>query len=197
MAITSVTATLADDTKTLENTEMDRYSGELTAPDDGGSYSVIVSAYDDAGNVTFASSETLEVSIWHTPKTNWNPTDRFNFSDYNRIKNNLQWLYEKAIVLWKPFEIVDMGADIKDYLSYWQVQYFNAWEQNLDIINQNIFTQDYGVAQRFFENGPFIQWNELNRIESATLDMKNILDRQESGLRRLSFRLGTFKEVMI
>lgn len=134
---------------------------------------------------------------WREPKTDWNSDDRFNFADYNRIKNNLQWLYEKAIVLWKPFEIVDMGADIKDYLSYWQVQYFNAWEQNLDIINQNIFTQDYGVTQRFFENGPFIKWDELNRIESATLAMRGILDRQEYGLKRMEFRLGAYKDVRI
>ena len=26
---------------------------------------------------------------WQTPKTNWTANDRFNISDYNRIKNNL------------------------------------------------------------------------------------------------------------
>lgn len=196
MAIKEVTATLAEKTTNLENKQDSIYSGNLTAPKENGIYSVQVSAYDDAGNVTTDNAE-VEVTLWHTPKTNWKPTDRFNFVDYNRIKNNLTWLHEKAQELWKPFDIEDMGDDITDYSSYWKVRFFNAWEENLEIINKNIFTQDYGERQIFFENGAFIQWNELNRIESAILEMRDILDRQEAGLRRLSFRLGTFKEVKI
>lgn len=196
MAVEKVTASIAETETELQNTEESAYAGSLEAPSEGGDYSLEVAAYDDAGNVTVLSSD-VEVSIWHTPKTDWKSTDRFNFVDYNRIKNNLQWLYEKVTELYKPFEIENMGEDITDYSSYWQVKYFNAWEQNLDIINSNMFTKDYGTAQRFFENGPFIQWTELNRIESAILNMRDILDRQEKGIKRLSFRLGTFKGVRI
>lgn len=134
---------------------------------------------------------------WTIPKTDWKSTDRFNFVDYNRIKNNLLWLHEKVSKLYRPFEIKDMGEDITDYLSYWKVQYFNAFEKNLDIINNHMFTKDYGVAQRFFENGPFIQWTELNRIEGTILKMRDILDRQEAGLMRFSFRLGMNKDVRV
>ena len=197
MAVNSITASILEDTTTLENISEDIYSGELTAPSTGGDYTIQVTAYDDAGNVAVATSEVIEVSIWHTPKTDWKATDRFNFEDYNRIKNNLQWLHDKVEELYKPFEIQDMGEDITDYLSYWEAKYFNAWEQNLDIINGNMYKQDYGVAQRFFENGAFIQWNELNRLESATLCMRDILDREEAGLRRIPFRLGNFKGVRI
>lgn len=196
MAVEKVTAGIAEETTQLQNTEDDIYSGSLEAPAEGGEYSLEVTAYDDSGNVSVISSE-IEVSIWHTPKTDWKSTDRFNFVDYNRIKNNLLWLHEKVSELYSPFEIEDMGMDITDYLSYWKVQYFNAWEKNLDIINNHMFTKDYGTAQRFFENGPFIQWTELNRIESAILNMRDILERQEAGIRRLSFRFGAFKEVQI
>ncbi len=196
MAIKEVTATLAEETINLENKQDSTYGGNLSAPRENGIYSVQVSAYDDAGNVTTDNTK-VEVTLWHTPKTNWKPTDRFNFVDYNRIKNNLTWLHEKAQELWKPFNIEDMGEDIIDYSSYWKVRFFNAWEENLDTINKNIFTQNYGERQIFFENGAFIQWNELNRIEGAILEMRDILDRQEAGLRRLSFRLGAFKEVKI
>lgn len=196
MAVEKVTASIEDMETELQNTEDDTYSGSLEAPSGGGTYSLDIAAYDDSGNVSIMSSE-IEVSIWHTPKTDWKPTDRFNFVDYNRIKNNLLWLHEKVTELYKPFEIEDMGEDITDYSSYWKVRYFNAWEQNLDMINSHMFTKDYGTAQRFFENGPFIQWTELNRIESAILNMRDILNRQEKGIRRLSFCFGTFKEVRI
>lgn len=196
MAVERVTADIGKENLQLENTEDNLYEGSVTAPDIGGNYSVQISAYDDAGNISQAS-EMVEVSIWHTPKTDWKPTDRFNFVDYNRIKNNLQWLHDKVEELYKSFSIEDMGEDIKDYTSFWKPKYFNAWEKNLDIINSNMFKQDYGVSQRFFENGVFIQWNELNRLESAILRMRDILDREEAGLRRIPFRLGNFKEVRI
>lgn len=197
MAVTNVTATLANNTENLSNQENNIYSGEMTAPKENGDYTVSILAYDDAGNVAEMQSDVVEVSLWHTPKTNWLPTDRFNFVDYNRIKNNLIWLHEKVQNLWKPFEIEDMGDDIDSYESYWPVAFFNAWEHNLDIINKNVLIRDYGEMQTFYENGVFIQWDELNRIEGATLEMRGILDSQEAGLRRLSFRLGTFKEVKV
>lgn len=196
MAVEKVTASIAEEETQLHNTENITYTGSLETPAEGGDYSLEVAAYDDAGNVSVISSE-VEVSIWHTPKTDWKPIDRFNFVDYNRIKNNLMWLHEKVSELYSPFEIEEMGEDITDYLSYWKVKYFNAWEKNLDIINSHMFANDYGTAQRFFENGPFIQWTELNRIEGAILNMRSILDSQEAGLRRFAFRLGTFKEVQI
>ena len=200
MAVTKATAQLGTNIKDMQSFSDKRYEASLTSPVLSGDYSVEIKAYDDAGNVSVANAETnpeltVEVTKWHTPKTNWTINDRFNFVDYNRIKNNLEYLHEKAYKLWKPFEIEDMGEDIFDYVTAWKAKYFNAWEKNLDIVNNVILTRDYGFSQTFYENGVFIQWNELNRIESAILSMKDILDRQKLGLRKLSFRLGDFKEV--
>lgn len=202
MAIKKVEASLAGIVQGLTERENGMFSEELTAPKASGSYGLEVAAYDDAGNVVVANAfntanMTIEVSKWHTPKVNWTAVDRFNIEDYNRIKNNLVYLQERASELWKPFEIEDMGADIEEYTAYWPVEVFNMWERNLETVNQIILTQDYGFSQQFFENGPFIQYGELNRIESAILNMKDILDRQEAGLRRLSFRSGAFKEVAV
>jgi transcription-repair coupling factor (superfamily II helicase) len=69
--------------------------------------------------------------------------------------------------------------------------------KRLETINNIIFTQDYGIMQRFFENGPFIKWDELNRIETACLKMKDILHRQKIGLRKIPFSLGNMKGVRI
>lgn len=134
---------------------------------------------------------------WKTPKTYWKNTDRFNIVDFNRIKNNLRFLHQKACKLYRNFDIENMGDEVTSYESYWNVAFFNAFETNVDVINNTIYTKDYGISQSFFENGPFIKWDELNRIESACLEMKDILDRQESGLQRLSFRLGGMKGVNV
>lgn len=138
------------------------------------------------------------MAVWKEPKIDWSSTDRFNITDYNRIKNNIQWLFDKANKLYKNFSCVEMGNDIVSYDSYWKVEFFNAFEKNIETINRNIFTKDYGVSQRFFENGPFIKWDELNRIENACVSMKEILQRHEASMvTRLSFRLGNMKGVRL
>lgn len=137
------------------------------------------------------------VAEWTVPKTNWKQEDRFNIEDYNRIKNNLAYLHEKSVELIKPFSIEDMGEDLADYTQYWDVDVFNAFEINLDRINENAYRQEYGLKQTFYENGKFPDCHELNRIESATLDIKGWISRQEAGLRKIPFTLGRFKEVRI
>lgn len=134
---------------------------------------------------------------WLTPKTNWIITDRFNIQDYNRIKGNLEYLHERAERLHHKFSIRNMGSDKADYSVFFYADEFNLFEENLDIINQSVFMKNYGQSQSFFDNGPFIRWDELNRIESAVLEMNSILDRQEAGLKRLAFRLGNMKGVAV
>ena len=135
---------------------------------------------------------------WTTPKTDWVSTDRFNIEDYNRIKNNLDYLYEVAITLCIPFEISDMGDDITNYEAYWTADEFNLFEQNLETINNSVYVQEIGDTAFFEPNGLFIDYEELNRIEAATLAIYDLfMNRIKPGLTRLSFRLGTFKEVRI
>ena len=134
---------------------------------------------------------------WEEPKTDWKSTDRFNFSDYNRIKNNISYIHRKATDLNKFFDIENMGEDINDYASFWNVSYFNAWENNLEVLNNNVFMKDYGTKQTFYENGAFIQYSELNRLESAILNMKKILDAQEISVNKLPFVLGRFKTIRV
>lgn len=134
---------------------------------------------------------------WIEPKTDWTSQDTFNFSDYNRIKNNIAYLRERAVKLVKPFEIQDMGDDMTSYAELFDASKFNTIEQNLETINNNAYLKDYGTKQTFYDNGAFIAYAELNRIESATLDIYNMLGRQEIGLRRLAFRLGAGREVRI
>lgn len=134
---------------------------------------------------------------WQTPKTDWQASDRLNIKDFNRIKNNLTYLHEQASIEFEPFTIDDMGADMESITERWRVESFNAMEQNLDTINEHILKQDYGMRQTFYENGVFIGFYEVNRLESATLGMKQVLEGIEVGKIRLPFRLGAPKGLYV
>lgn len=135
---------------------------------------------------------------WITPKTDWNGYtdengdyhgDRFNAEDYNRIKNNIQYLRDLAITMYIDFDISDMGKD-KSVSDYPYADEINLIENNLEIVTANTLRKSYGAKQIFTDNGAFIDFNELNRIESATLDLYNNLSSQYEGRRMLTFMLG-------
>lgn len=131
---------------------------------------------------------------WSVPKTNWTKDDKFNISDYNRIKNNLEYLKTFANTLYLPFDLENMGSD-KTYTDYYYSEEFNIIERNLEKINNTVFTQDIGSKTTFYDNGVFIQFDELNRIESAILKIWDMLLRQSISRPRLSFRLGNMKGI--
>ena len=133
------------------------------------------------------------MSEWTQPKTNWNTSDRFNISDFNRIKNNLVFVHTWLSDLVGNFSLIDMGEDITNYDGYWEVAKFNAFETNLETLNKHALNRNYGTTKTFYENGLFINADELNRIESAILDLYGICKGMESGRRRLPFRIGAFK----
>lgn len=133
--------------------------------------------------------------MWESPKTDWISTDRFNISDYNRIKNNIDYLEELGNEVYQYFALADMGADKTSYAGYWTPEEFNLFESNLELIKEAFPDSEIGTRKTFFENGPFINWEELNRIESALLNYYNMGTLQKAILPRLSFRLGDEKGV--
>lgn len=134
---------------------------------------------------------------WIIPKTDWKSTDRFNISDYNRIRNDILFLRNKLSEINIFFEIEDMGDDMTDYSGYWDFNIFNAIEKNVEKINSRMEKKDFGETKTFFPNGRFVTFDELNRIENAILDMKMTLDNIEKGIRHIPFRLGSYKEIRI
>lgn len=128
---------------------------------------------------------------WMEPKTDWQENDRFFATDYNRIKNNIYYLWEKACEVFPRFSIQDMGGDINEESSRWDVSKFNAFEANLDTISTHTFPQDIGMRQTFYINAVFIKWDELNRIESMSLKIKGLIEAAAESRFRLAFRLGS------
>lgn len=135
--------------------------------------------------------------MWTEPKTDWSSTDRFNISDYNRIKNNIEYLRQIGNEVYKYFQINDMGEDKTSYAGFWTPAEFNLFESNLELIKANFPASNIGTRKTYFENGPFIDWKELNRIESALLNYYNMATLQKAILPRLSFRLGGMKGVRV
>lgn len=67
---------------------------------------------------------------WQTPKTNWKQGDKVNMQDYNRWKNNITYLRELSLEVYKSYTLTDMGTD-KAYTDYIYADEINTIEANL------------------------------------------------------------------
>ena len=135
---------------------------------------------------------------WMTPKTDWHGKrdangvytgDRFNASDFNRIKNNLHHLRDLAVRLYEDFDIISLGAD-RTPVDYFYADEINQLEANLDVINQRTYKRSYGEIPRYVDNGNTMDFIELNRLESAIADLYAHLIHQMNNRRTLTFNLG-------
>lgn len=63
--------------------------------------------------------------MWIEPKTDWAITDSFNFEDYNRIKNNIAYLRERALSFYSTVPFEDMGSDKIGYNEFPYAEEFN------------------------------------------------------------------------
>ena len=146
--------------------------------------------------------------VWITPKTDWSAQysdtglfvgDFFNVTDYNRIKNNLLYLRELATQLIYGVPEIVVGEDKHlpnnadpdfDNDNFFADE-FNLIEDALETLDEAIGWVDFGEKQTFYDNGRFIDAEELNRIESASLELYDLLTNSIAGKHRLAFRLGT------
>lgn len=135
---------------------------------------------------------------WETPKTDWygfsdpngNYTgDRFNATDFNRIKNNLDYLRELAINLYKEFSLVSLGED-RTPVDYFYADEINQLEENLKTVNANTLKRSYGTAPTYVDNGSTMDFAELNRLEGAILDLYDRLTNEFEGRRMLTWNFG-------
>ena len=135
---------------------------------------------------------------WSQPKTDWYGAtdsegvytgDRFNAVDFNRIKNNLSYLRDLAITLYDEFDIINVGADrTRDQYPY--ADEINDLESNLNTINSHTINRPYGSSPIYYDNAAFVNFDELNRLESAILDLYNRLTNQSEGRRMFTWNFG-------
>lgn len=134
---------------------------------------------------------------WSTPKTDWfgetvdgvYTGDRFNAADFNRIKNNLDYLRNLAIKLYPDFDIVFLGKN-RTPSDYFYADEINQLEENLNTINLNTLRRSYGVAPFYVDNSNTMDFVELNRLEGAILDLYERLTNQHDGRRKFTWNFG-------
>lgn len=137
---------------------------------------------------------------WITPKTDWQARyneigdyigDYFNVSDYNRICNNLSHIKELYLAYNKPdvaFENFDTIA-VND-LAY--AETFNKIERNMEALIKGFGGLNALIGQMkiYLDNGRTIDYTELNRIESLSLEIYKLLPIEYKAQRQLEFSLG-------
>lgn len=134
---------------------------------------------------------------WEKPKTDWSGDvvdgvyvgDRFNAVDFNRIKNNLEYLRELAVKMYEEFAIHSLGSD-RTPKDYFYADEINKLEENLVIINSKSLKRSYGSAPTYVDNGNTMDFKELNRLESAILDLYDKLTNEYEGRRMLTWNFG-------
>lgn len=104
--------------------------------------------------------------MWTKPKIDWDINSRFDMRDFNRIKNNLEYLKELFLALYPDIAWQNMGVD-KGYMGYPYADDINKFEDNLDTLSSSFANLDIGNKKTFYENQPFIDFIELNRIEKG------------------------------
>lgn len=128
---------------------------------------------------------------WTTPVTNWTSDRKFNLEDYNRIKNNLKYLKTLADSIYRSFNITELGEDLSDEEHWWSPIEINALEDALDeIFRASALPINIGEKKSFQYNGLFIQYLELNRIESACLNIYTLAQSQARTRKHLKLVLG-------
>ena len=135
---------------------------------------------------------------WTTPKVNWAVTydengaytgDYFSYVDFNRIRDNLEALTELAEMLY-VIATTDSLPSTKTASGYPYADEINQFEKRLHEINNQTLRRTIGTQKTFVDKGAFIDATELNRIESATLSLHQILTEQAGGRKQLKFTLG-------
>lgn len=129
------------------------------------------------------------MATWIEPKTDWEATDYFNAEDYNRIKNNLEYLYVMAQAMYPSFLIVSGGND-KNIGDFFYADEINILEDNLESINVNTLQEDYGTTLSFNDNDHVLDYVELNRLESACVDLHNKYINERLGQRHFTWHFG-------
>ncbi|MDR2044914.1 MAG: hypothetical protein LBQ15_11250 [Clostridium sp.] len=132
------------------------------------------------------------------PKTDWFGStdadgvytgDRFDATDFNRIKNNLEYLRSFSAAMYDEFGISPLGSD-RTPADYFYADEINTLEQNLEVVNAHTLNRPYGTSLTYYDNGNTMDFVELNRLESAIFDLYDRLTNQFNGRRMFTWNFG-------
>lgn len=153
-----------------------------------------------AGPLTVMTGGEVEVTLTHrmlTPYTAWTiqydsegeyTGDFFNVEDYDRIKQNIEYLREYAYFLYGGFTMRGMAAVTVE--SYGYASTIDALDANLEAIAANTFRPpDMMPVKQWRGNQPPPGADDWNRIENTCLLLFEQFERQFACLPKLAFEL--------
>ena len=112
--------------------------------------------------------------MWIEPKTNWAADDYINIDDMNRIIGNITHIGIAA----KPYFpdcVIPPQSDVT-YTTKHTPDIINTIESRLQIANSStVRVPDFPAQKTWEADGPFYTYEDLNRIEGATLTLYNII----------------------
>lgn len=160
---------------------------------------------------------------WTEPKTNWNAGnggtpyngDRFTYRDFNRIKNNVMYLYDLATQIYPInaqianfianseayrqgggdasiyhyFFLYDDYAD-RDIEDFVYADEINFFEERLDFLKEIVQVTVEGTMHSYTDNGRFIHANQLNYLEKLSLALKESMYPLFIARRKFAFTLS-------
>lgn len=202
MSIENVSASFINNSNKLIHETNDTYKTSFETPDilNTTDYDVSLKAVDDGGNVTtYDESLVITVSsIWITPKINWQCRyddrgnyigDYFEIEDWRRIIGNLIHLKEIAYKMYPKFAFLTMG-DKKEYGDFPYASEWNAIEQNIKNMIDSTYKFQITNPKTYYDELPTPNYEDLNRIESTSLKLYEILKSQYESIKVLAFTLG-------
>lgn len=153
-----------------------------------------------SGPLTVMTGGEVEVTLTHrmlTPYTAWTiqydsegeyTGDFFNVEDYDRIKQNIEYLREYAYFLYGGFTLRGMVAVTVE--SYGYASTIDALDANLEAIAANTFRPpDMMPVKQWRGNQPPPGADDWNRIENTCLLLFEQFERQFACLPKLAFEL--------
>ena len=98
---------------------------------------------------------------WIEPKTDWTYRDKFTYTDYNRIRNNMLYINERINELFPQYYLeLNLGNPKTFYDEEYFPSEFNAFEDAL--ISFERTGEDYNLGRRYYhyDNDPFV-WEDV------------------------------------
>ncbi|MDD3415477.1 MAG: hypothetical protein PHY47_15955 [Lachnospiraceae bacterium] len=143
---------------------------------------------------------------WKEPRTDWKISydsdgnytgDTFEPDDYNRIKNNINYLRDFAHQIYDNNPVCnDLGADVfYGSENELKASWWTEMQDNLERINQASVETDIGTREQYSSNTAGKLVDELNRLEQSSLDIYTKLSLIRQNKPKLSIRLGCWKGV--
>lgn len=130
---------------------------------------------------------------WITPKTDWDNFDNFEYTDYNRIRNNLLYINDMINQMYPDkAKTLDLGSAKNSYAQGYKPSEFEKFEDALESFTRIGKDVNIGKRNSYKGNEPFAWASALNRLEKCCLRWKECPPVVESvTITPSTFTLGT------